>query len=86
MQDSNLKLRHCQTLKTTTDSKISKAWKTKKKRKMMRKKEMAVTMAARKTIQRARMKSRLLLQITLDVSFMTFFDAFAAHKRTHSCP
>jgi hypothetical protein len=48
-------------LKTTTDSKTLKVLKTRKRKMMMKKKEMAVKMAAKKMIQRVRMKSRLLL-------------------------
>jgi hypothetical protein len=59
MQGSSLKSRHSRTLKTTTDSKISKVLKM-RMRKMMTKRKMAVRMAARKMALRVRMKSRLL--------------------------
>jgi hypothetical protein len=59
MQDSSLKSRYCRTSKTTTDSRTLKVLKMRKRKK--KKKEMAVKMAARKMIQRVRMKSRLLL-------------------------
>jgi Zn-dependent M16 (insulinase) family peptidase len=63
MQDSSLKSRHCRTLKTTTDLRTLKVLKMRKRKKMRRKKKKKKKkkMAARKMIQRVRMKSRLLL-------------------------